>query len=100
LLKTQVIGSVSSVLWVVMGTVGLVMLIACTNVANLLLVRAESRQQELLIRSALGGGRARIARELLVESVTLVLAVAAAIASYLPARRASAVDPVEALRAE
>ena len=73
LVKEQVIGSVGSVLWVVMGTVGLVMLIACTNAANLLLVRADSRQQELSIRAALGAGRARMARELLVESATLGL---------------------------
>ena len=72
-LKQQVIGSVGSVLWVVMATVGLVMLIACTNVANLLLVRAESRQHELSIRAALGAGRMRIARELLIESVSLGL---------------------------
>jgi predicted permease len=72
-LKQQVIGNIGSVLWVVMSTVGLVMLIACTNVANLLLVRAESRHQELAIRSALGAGRARIARELLLESVLLGL---------------------------
>jgi predicted permease len=70
-LKQQVIGNVASVLWVVMATVGVVMLIACTNVANLLLVRAESRQQELSIRAALGAGRARIARELLLESLVL-----------------------------
>jgi predicted permease len=70
-LKQQVIGSVGSVLWVVMATVGLVMLIACTNVANLLLVRAESRHQELSIRAALGAGRMRIARELLIESISL-----------------------------
>ena len=72
-LKQEVVASVSSVLWVVMGTIGVVLLIACTNVANLLLVRAEARQQELSIRAALGAGRARIARELLLESVLLGL---------------------------
>ena len=72
-LKQQVIGNVSSVLWVVMATVGLVMLIACVNIANLLLVRAESRQHELSIRAALGAGRARIIRELLFESISLGL---------------------------
>ncbi len=73
-LRQQVIGNVSSVLWVVMATVGIVLLIACTNIANLLLVRAESRQHELSIRAALGAGRARIARELLLESVALGIA--------------------------
>ena len=72
-MKQEIIGSVGSVLWVVMGTIGVVMLIACTNVANLLLVRAEGRQQELSVRAALGAGRARIAREVLTECVLLAL---------------------------
>lgn len=72
-MKQEVIGNVGSVLWVVMGTIGVVMLIACTNVANLLLVRLEGRQQELAIRAALGAGRTRIAREVLTECVLLAL---------------------------
>jgi predicted permease len=70
-LKQQVIGSIGNVLWLVMGTIGVVMLIVCTNVANLLLVRADSRQQELAVRAALGAGRGRIARELIFESLAL-----------------------------
>jgi predicted permease len=70
-LKEQLVGDIGTVLWVLMGTIGLVLLIACANVANLLLVRAEGRQQELAIRAALGAGTGRIARELLLESVTL-----------------------------
>jgi predicted permease len=72
-LKQEVIGNVSEVLWVVMGTIGLVMLIACANVTNLLLVRVESRQQELAVRAALGAGWGRMVRGLLVESVMLGL---------------------------
>lgn len=70
-LKQEVVGDIGATLWVLMGTIGLVLLIACANVANLLLVRAESRQQELAIRAALGAGWGRIAREMLLESLTL-----------------------------
>ena len=73
-LKQEVTGKVAGVLWVVMSMIGLVLLIACINVANLLLVRAETRQLELSIRAALGAGRSRIARELLTESVLLGIA--------------------------
>jgi predicted permease len=72
-LKQEVIGDVGELLWVVMGTIGLVMLIACANVANLMLVRVEARQQELAVRAALGAGWTRIVRGLLVESVMLGL---------------------------
>ncbi len=70
-LKDDLVGSVSSTLWVLMGAIGAVLLIACANIANLMLVRADARRQELALRAALGAGRARIAREFLVESLVL-----------------------------
>ncbi len=70
----DVVGDIGTVLWLVMGTIGVVLLIACANVANLLLVRAEARQHELAIRTALGAGWKRIARELLSESLALGVA--------------------------
>ncbi len=70
-LSQDVIGDVGSMLWILLGTVGIVLLIACANVANLFLVRTEGRQQELAIRAALGANRRRIAGELLAESLAL-----------------------------
>src|SRR5262249_44644069 len=76
-LKDFVVGDIGKTLWVLMGSIGLVLLIACANVANLLLVRVEGRSQELAVRSALGAGRGRIAAELMLESVVLGLAAGA-----------------------
>jgi putative ABC transport system permease protein len=70
-LKDDLVGNVSSMLWVIMGTIGIVLLIACANVANLMLVRADGRRQEFAVRAALGAGRGRIAGELFVESLVL-----------------------------
>jgi predicted permease len=77
-LSEDVTGGVERVLWVLAGTVGVVLLIAGANVVNLVLVRAEGRARELAVRTALGASRGRVARTLLAESATLALAGGAA----------------------
>jgi putative ABC transport system permease protein len=70
-MKEDVVGSVREPLWILLGTVGIVLLVACGNVANLCLIRAEARQREIAVRLALGGKRQTLIRMLLVEALML-----------------------------
>lgn len=73
-LRQDVVGDIGKLLWVLMGSIGAVLLIACANVANLMLVRAEGRHQELAVCTAMGASRFRIVGEFLLESLVIGLA--------------------------
>jgi predicted permease len=87
-LAAAVIGDVAGNLWIMFAGVGLVLLIACANVANLFLVRMEARRRELAVRAALGAGRAQVGRYLVTEG--LVLSVVGALLALLVSRQAVA----------
>ena len=72
-LQSDVVGNIASALWVLQVAVGFVLLIACANMANLLLARAESRHREFAIRTALGAGRGRLLRQFMAEGITLAV---------------------------
>jgi predicted permease len=77
-LHDATVGDMARTLWILLGSVGLVLLVACANVANLFLARSESRQHDMAIRAALGAGGSRIAQYLLSESILLAVSAGAA----------------------
>jgi|SoiMethySBSTD1v2_1073268.scaffolds.fasta_scaffold10766_4 putative ABC transport system permease protein len=77
-LREQLVGKIATPLWILLGTVGIVFLIACANVANLFTVRAENRRRDLVVRRALGAGRGDLVRSQLAEALLLAAAGGAA----------------------
>jgi putative ABC transport system permease protein len=101
-LQEAMVGGSSNLLWVLFGAVMVVLLIGCVNVANLLLARASAREREFAVRAALGGGRARLVRQLLTESLLLAGsgALAGVALAFASVRWLVSVMPAEVPRAE